>query len=183
MITHSTIFRSAGERLVAGFSARRATALAAFAIAATCTASGVQAATATGSLSVSATVAATCEVTSTTAVAFGTVGTLTTDVDVTGSIEVKCTDTTAYNIGLGAGSGTGATVSNRKMTGTGADLPYQLFRDADRTLNWGETVATDTVSATADGTAQQHTVYGRIPVQNAVRPGSYTDTVVVTIDY
>ena len=54
---------------------------------------------------------------------------------------VTCTNTTTFNIGLNAGTATGATVTTRKMTGpASATLNYKLFRDSARTQNWGNTV-------------------------------------------
>ncbi|WP_163312923.1 spore coat protein U domain-containing protein, partial [Klebsiella aerogenes] len=71
-----------------------------------------------------------------------------------------------YNIGLNAGTGTGATVASRKMTGTGGALVnYTLYSDNNRTTVWGQTIGTDTVSASGSGAAQSYTVYGRVPVQ------------------
>src|SRR4051812_6590950 len=56
-------------------------------------------------------------------------------------------NTTSYNVGLNAGNGSGATVTNRMMSGSsGATLPYTLYRDAARTSNWGQTSGTDTVA-------------------------------------
>lgn len=52
-----------------------------------------------------------------------------------------------------------------------------------RTTVWGNTVGTDTVSATASGSAQSHTVYGRVPPQTSPAPASYTDTITVTVTY
>jgi spore coat protein U-like protein len=65
-----------------------------------------------------------------------------------------------------------------------ADLvSYSMFRDTARTLNWGATVGTDTVTGTGNGAAQAITVYGRVAAQAGVAPGNYTDTVTVTVTY
>jgi spore coat protein U-like protein len=40
-------------------------------------------------------------------------------VNQSGTITVLCTNGTTYNVGLDAGTGTGATVSNRKMSAAG----------------------------------------------------------------
>lgn len=146
--------------------------------------SGAGAATATGQFNVTLTLQASCQVTSTSNVAFGTSSIFTTPLTATGSVAVQCTNTTPYNVGLNAGTGTGATTTNRLMTGGGATIGYQLFRDAARTLNWGNTVGTDTLAGTGNGQAQTLTVYGLVPVPTTVpAPGTYTDTVQVTVTY
>jgi spore coat protein U-like protein len=58
-----------------------------------------------------------------------------------------------------------------------------MYSDAARTVNWGNTPATDTVSGTGNGSAQSLTVYGRVPTQATPAPASYSDTVTVTINY
>lgn len=149
-------------------------------------AQAASAATTTDSFTVSATVQADCVITSASNLAFGTVGALNADVDSTSTISVKCTNTTPYDIGLNAGTATGATVSSRSMTGAGtspATLSYELFSDTDRTTNWGDTVGTDTVSGTGTGSAIDHTVFGRIPAQSAPKPDSYSDTITITVTY
>jgi spore coat protein U-like protein len=137
--------------------------------------------TAAATFTVSATVVATCLV-SATPMAFGTyTGAV---VNSTSTISFTCTNTTAYNVGLSAGTATGATVSNRSMTGpASALLSYMLFRDSGRTLNWGNTVGTDTMSGTGSGLQQSFTVYGRITSGQYPRPGNYADTITATITY
>src|SRR5471032_2521756 len=80
------------------------------------TVSPAAAATATGTLGISATVLATCFFT-TTPLSFGAyTGSQT---DATGTVLVTCSNSVPYNIGLDAGTATGATVSSRKMGGPG----------------------------------------------------------------
>src|ERR1700730_161470 len=144
---------------------------------------GAEAATATGSFNVKVTIAATCVVTSATDMNFGTQGVLATDIDQTSTITVTCTSTTPYNIGLDKGLN-GSSVTTRQMKAAGpALINYSLFSDAGRTVNWGNTVGTDTVAATGTGSAQAFTVFGRIPPQPSPVPALYTDTITVTITY
>jgi spore coat protein U-like protein len=161
----------------------RKIALGAIAIAAL-SAAQARAATSTGNFAVTGTITATCQVNAST-LAFGAYNpVLNANLDVTGSVSVSCTNATPYNIGLGVGAGTGATITNRKMTSGANTLTYQVFRDAARTLNWGQTVGTDTVAGTGNGVAQAITAYGRIPLgQTTAAVGAYTDTVVITITY
>lgn len=140
--------------------------------------------TSTGQIKVTLVVQAECKLTSTADVAFGTTGVIQAAISATGTIGVQCTNTTPYNIGLGAGAGTGATVAARKMTsGTGATISYELYRDTARTLVWGDTVNSNTVAGTGTGAVQTLTVYGRVAVQNTPAAGTYADTVTVTVTY
>jgi spore coat protein U-like protein len=145
--------------------------------------SDAEAATATGSFTVQVTIAATCVVTSASNLDFGTQGVLVANVDQTSTINVTCTNTTPYNIGLDKGVN-GASVTTRQMKSAGpALINYSLFSDAGRTVNWGNTVGTDTVAATGTGSAQPFTVFGRIPPQVSPLPALYTDTITVTVTF
>jgi spore coat protein U-like protein len=139
------------------------------------------AATTTSSFAVTATVQATCLV-SATPMAFGTyTGTQATS---SSTVSVTCTNTTPYNVGLNAGGATGATVSSRSMSGPGsALLVYSLFSDSARTANWGQTIGTDTVTGTGNGSAQALTVYGQVAAGQYVAPGAYADTITATVTY
>lgn len=61
-------------------------------------------------------------------------------------------------------------------------IEYELYQNSDRTSKWGNTLNTDTLSATGTGVDQTYTVYGRI-TNLPVRPGTYTDTVTVIVTY
>lgn len=136
---------------------------------------------ATNSFSVTSTVQATCSI-SATPMAFGTYSA--NAVNSTSNISVTCTNTTVYNVGLNAGNTSGATVNNRSMTGpNAAKLGYKLFRDSARTLNWGNSAGSDTLSGSGNGTQQNLAVYGQIPAGQFVNPGSYADTITATITY
>jgi len=148
-------------------------------------ADAASASTTTDSMAVTATVTASCHIAAGSALAFGSYDASTnTNVDGTATISTTCTNTTTYDIGLDAGLKSGATVSTREMNDGGTNyLPYSLYSDAGRTTNWGDTVSTDTVAKTGTGTAQTTTVYGRIPANTSAVPGSYTDTVTITVTY
>lgn len=144
-----------------------------------------EAATATTNLSVTATVTANCTVSSS-AVAFGAVNPISgSNVDGTGSITVTCTNGTAWAASAGAGTGTGATLAVRKMSQASNLLNYALYTDSGRTTLWGDgTATTSTIANSGSGSGQAVTIYGRVPSgQTTVPPGSYTDTVAVTVTY
>ncbi len=159
-----------------------AIALAAFGLAA----ASAQAATVTNSMPVKITLVAACNVTTVapTTLDFGSgIGLLTANIDQTSTITVTCSNNASYNIGLDAGLATGATVTTRAMTNGAATVKYAIYRDSGRTLNWGNTVLTDTLAGTGSGVPQTITVYGRVPVQTTPAANTYNDTVGVTVTY
>jgi spore coat protein U-like protein len=140
--------------------------------------------TQTSQFSVQMTITADCQITSAGSLSFGSAGVIATNRDGTSAIVVQCTNGTAYNVGLNEGTGTGATVATRKMTGPGAaTVNYTLYSDSAHSSVWGNTVGTDTKSANGTGAAQSYTVYGRVLPQTTPAPGSYSDTVTVTLTY
>jgi len=140
--------------------------------------------TITDNLTVTVEIQAECTIVTTSTLDFGTQGVLDADVDNTGSITVQCTSDVDYDVGLGAGNGSSATTSDRRMTGpASASIDYSLYSNSGRTTNWGNTISTDTVSGTGDGSSQVLTVYGRIPAQSTPAAGTYTDTVQVSVTY
>jgi len=144
-----------------------------------------QAATATGTLSVTASVASVCLISNGT-LAFGSYDpTSGAALNAATTLTLTCTLGTPYNIGMAAGAGTGATTTLRVLTSGSNTLGYKLFRDSGRTLNWGNTVGTDTLSGTSSATVLTNTinVYGQIPASEAAATGSYTDSVTVTVTY
>jgi spore coat protein U-like protein len=143
--------------------------------------------TATTTFAVTASVQGTCTI-SATGLSFGAY--TGTALPGTSTITVTCSGGTTYNVGLNAGMATGATVTTRKMTGTyhGGTLAYSLFSDSGRSVNWGNTVGTDTVAGTGTGTVtggnpQTLTVYGNIPAGTAPAADGYADTITATVTY
>jgi spore coat protein U-like protein len=143
------------------------------------------ASTATQSFTVQITLTASCIFSSATgALNFGSAQrVIDSNVDAATTLNVQCTNTTPYNIGLSAGGGSGATFAARKMTGGSATVTYSLYSDSSRTTVWGDTVGSNTVSGTGSGSTQAITVYGRVPAQSTPAPGAYSDTVTATITY
>ena len=141
------------------------------------------AATATGSFQISMTIQSTCSVQSISDLAFGSQTSITSNLDAATTIGVVCTNGTPYNIGLSAGTGSGASVTSRLLTSGANTVPYSIYRDSNRTQVWGVTTNVDTQSGTGNGSTQNFTAYGRIaPVSNPT-VGVYADTVAVTVTY
>ncbi len=145
----------------------------------------VSAGTSTGTLTVTASVTGVCVIGNAT-LAFGTYNpTAATALPATTTVTLTCSLGTPYNIGMSAGAGTGATTTLRLMTAGASTLGYNLFRDAANTLNWGNTVGTDTLSGTSSTSTLANTIniYGQIPAGENAAVGSYTDTVIMTVTY
>lgn len=158
-------------------------ALACFILAPTLIPATAIAATATTTMPVTMTITAGCTV-SATSVAFGSQSVLSSATTATGTLNVTCTNTTPYNVGLDNGSGAGATTAVRRMTGpASAIVNYGLYQNAALTTVFGNTVGTNTVAGTGIGTAQTITVYGQVPSQASPAPGSYADVVNVTVTF
>lgn len=131
-------------------------------------------------LDVSITIEEECTVSNVVPVAFAATGILSDDVDAEGSVDVTCTTGTDYDIALGVASGT---ASERILTGDDGTITYALYPDNTYGTAWGEEVGEDTKSSTGTGSAQTHTIYGRIPEQTTPAPGSYSDTVAIVVHY
>ncbi|SEL80422.1 Spore coat protein U (SCPU) domain-containing protein [Pseudoxanthomonas sp. GM95] len=125
-----------------------------------------------------------CYAYSTTDLDFGSVaGFITSNVDQTSTIGLTCTLRTAWQLGLD--NGTNALLTQRRMR-QGAStqyVNYELYRDGARSNRWGNSLDTDTLQGTGTGTAQTATVYGRVLSGQTANPGSYSDTITVTITY
>jgi spore coat protein U-like protein len=144
------------------------------------------AASATANLAVSATVSTNCTIT-TAPLSFGPYDPVVTnasaDLDGTGTVTVACTKGTGPTIGLGLGSNASGSV--RRMTdGSSNYLSYELYHEAGRTTVWTNTGTGLLTPAVAPSkTARNFTVYGRVQSNQDVPAGSYTDTVVATVNF
>lgn len=128
-----------------------------------------------------------CDIqTAPTDVDFGSVNSTQTSINSTGTLNVRCTSGTPYNIALNAGSGSGATVTSRTMgsadAGNTARVPYALYRNSARTQNWGSTIGSDTQAGTGNGAVQPLVVYGQVASTN-YPAGSYSDVVTATVTW
>jgi spore coat protein U-like protein len=142
----------------------------------------------TGTIAVSLTVVDDC-VLETEPLAFPDNGIVDEDVTASTTITIECTRDSAYAIGLSAGANAGGTdIDNRKLkltTGDNTDvLSYQLYSDSNFSNEWGHTIGTNTVdSASADGEAEEYTIYGLIPDHQNAPAGAYADLITATIWY
>jgi spore coat protein U-like protein len=84
-------------------------------------------------------------------------------------------------------SATSGTISPRQM-GSGANrLSYNLYRDSGRSQVWGQTSGVDAGTITINGVPNNGSrngtfvIYGRIPAQQSVGAGAYSDSVQITV--
>lgn len=114
--------------------------------------------------------------------AFGVIDPLVAvDHDSTSSVSVSCDTLTSYSVSLSAGAGT---YGNRELVSGSDALMYNLYDDAARSRVWGDGSGTTvTVNGSADSGGTTHSVYGRVPHQPTAVPGSYSDSITVTVTY
>ncbi len=147
-------------------------------------ASAAEAANATASLTVAASVANNCTI-ATTQLSFGSYDPVgvnaTADATGSGQVVIACTKNATANIALGNGGGTD--VNSRRLASGGNFLPYQLYRE-DGTTVWGSGVGTGAVSYNSTSKAPTTlAVHGKIPGGADVPAGTYTDTIVATVNF
>ena len=151
-----------------------------------CPAGGLTASTST---TATATVISNCNVSATT-LNFGTTSLMTSNLDATTAVSAQCSNSLPYSIGLDNGSN--ASGSQRRLKqGASNFINYNLYTDSGHTSAWTTTTSTTSctggtgtcITGTGTGSTQSITVYGRVPPQSSQAPGTYSDTVVVTLTF
>jgi spore coat protein U-like protein len=136
-------------------------------------------------LAVSATVVSNCTIT-TSALAFGNYDPAgahaATDLPGTGTVTIACTQGATATIGLGLGAN--ASGSTRRMTNGSDFLTYELYQDVGLATIWTNGGAGLLSPAAAPSIAARNfTVFGNVPQAQDVSTGSYSDTVVATVNF
>ncbi|CUJ04503.1 Uncharacterized secreted protein [Achromobacter xylosoxidans] len=140
----------------------------------------------TANMAVTLTITANCTIGANN-LSFGSHGVLNTALNNTTTVNVTCTNTTPYTVGLSAGTGTGSTFATRYMQGTTTGnttsvVSYQLYQPApNQTVVWGDTGTADRVGGTGNGSSQALTVNGTVPAQTTPAPDTYSSTVTATV--
>lgn len=126
--------------------------------------------------------AAYCWNITTNGVAFGTYDPFSlTPLDAAGSISYLCLPATSAVVTLSRGSA--PTFVPRQMRQGAEVLQYNLYLDASRTMIWGDGTGGTSSQGSGFVLYERLSVYGRIfPRQNAAA-GSYSDNVMVTVDF
>jgi spore coat protein U-like protein len=105
-------------------------------------------------------------------------------VDSTGSARYQCTGgTDSFTISLSQGSS--GTFNPRSMVLGNSALNYNMYLDAARTSIWGDGTAGTSLFMVSNPSGKPVTVsiFGRIPAGQDVAVGSYSDAIVVTIQF
>lgn len=99
--------------------------------------------------------------------------------DSNGEIVLNCSMGTSFAIGLSSNG----SPNERSMAGpNGGRLAYDLFTDRTRATRWGDGGGGSEVAGSSDGeSASRFTIYGRVPSQNPVPPGAYSDVLTVSV--
>lgn len=135
-----------------------------------------------------------CQLNSTSTVDFGNINDISLtkrDYTAQGAINSTCNYGTPYSIYLGDGNNRIAGGFRRMINSNNEFIPYQLYKDSNYSTVWDATGGVTNVggaggvSGTGTGNAQTTPVYGKIPQGTSIasRPGTYSDSVVVTVTY
>ncbi|MDD5223620.1 MAG: spore coat U domain-containing protein [bacterium] len=95
----------------------------------------------------------------------------------TGSMSINCSEGIDFTISLGTG-GSG-TYKPRQMNNGSNLLDYNLYTDNTYATIWEY----NSVNGIGTGGDQNYTIYGRILAGQYVPAGSYSDNIVITIEY
>lgn len=122
---------------------------------------------------------------------------LATPTDSVGTIEVICSYVapgggTPVHFAVMLGTGQAGNYLARTMVGPTGSLQYNLYQDGARSVIWGNGLGGTGVAsgkfAVGPGVGNNtrrlaFPIYGRIPPQQSVRVGNYTDTITVTLEF
>jgi spore coat protein U-like protein len=93
-------------------------------------------------------------------------------------LSVTCPNSTSYTVSLRPSSGQAAPSMNGPH---GYQLRYRLYRNASRSLPWGDNEGVDTVSSSGTGNTQTFNIYPSVAAAQPIPSGTYTDTLNVTV--
>lgn len=131
--------------------------------------------------------AGTCSFVAAPSISFGGYSSLSGAVNAQTNIQITCLPTlpalsVAYTLKLGTGSS--LSYFPRLLKAGGYSLQYNLYRDSNRTQIWGDGTTSGTFSVSSTCTAACVVpVYGRITASQSVPAASYSDSVVVTVEF
>ena len=131
-----------------------------------------------------ASAAAKCVISSVSGVAFGVYDVESpAPLDSNGAIRLDCNGA-AFTVTVDLGRGNAPTYNPRFMLSGVERLYYNLYVDAARTSIWGDaTGGTSRFGAFNPPNVIDLVVYGRIPALQDLPPGTYGDTIVITVNF
>ncbi len=110
----------------------------------------------------------------------------TVPLDAQGSVTYACRGVGQRTVTIDLSSGSSGGFNPRSMTSTGNTLPYNLFLDAACTTIWGDGgggSARYGPLSPPNNTSVVVPIYGRVPPEQNVAPGSYADSVTLTLNF
>ncbi len=97
-----------------------------------------------------------------------------------GSFGLQCSNGTSYSVALDSGQNN--STNQRRMHTSGEYVAYNLYQDVGRSVLWGDgSNGGSVLSGVGNGADSEIVVYGRVPSQTTPTPGTYRDTVQVTV--
>lgn len=105
--------------------------------------------------------------------------------DSTGTLTYRC-GPPDRNITIVLGTGAAGSFNPRTLLDGTEPLNYNLYRNAARTVRWGDGTGSTSFYFRADPPNNRNvvlTIYGRIPANQDVSAGTYTDTVSVIVNF
>ncbi|EUC69912.1 hypothetical protein Y017_13215 [Alcanivorax sp. 97CO-5] len=96
-------------------------------------------------------------------------------------IDVRCTNTSPFTVGLS--DGLNPSGGSRRMRDGSQFVSYGLFQDAARSIPWDSTTNRKGATGLGTSTSIMMSVFGRIPAAPSTPPGNYTDTITVDIEF
>ncbi|MBI2188321.1 MAG: spore coat protein U domain-containing protein [Acidobacteria bacterium] len=128
---------------------------------------------------------AACTIT-TTSIRFGAYDPLgTSPNDSTGTVTYRCAPPDR-NVSIMLGTGASGSFNPRQLSKGVEQLSYNLYRDAARSVTWGDGTGGTSFYFDADPPNWQDvvlTIYARVPAGQDISAGSYTDGVSVVINF
>lgn len=105
-------------------------------------------------------------------------------VTATSVLQLNCTPRVSYQIAMDRGQHVQGNTRQMYDPVLNLYLPYEVYRDAKMTAEWGNQ-KTNMVSGNTGATGRvTHTAYGKIKsTTQTARAGSYTDYIVVTVNF
>lgn len=111
------------------------------------------------------------------------VGSISANQDQTSTIGLTCTLRTPWQLGLNNGQNASGSIRRMRLGTTSNYVNYELYRNAGRTLRWGNTLDTDTLTGTGSGLTQTIDVFGRALAPQTAPAGNYKDVITVTMTF
>jgi spore coat protein U-like protein len=100
-------------------------------------------------------------------------------VEDTMTVDVICTNSTPFEIGLDAGAHSADVAARVMQDPVGLEtIVYSIYQSGAHTTVWGNTLGVDTIAGIGTGYDEAYVAYGLVPVPaGLVSAGTYTDTV------